>query len=121
MRPWLREVARKLAMNEMRRKRPVALSPHDIEGVVRENGDAGGVAGAAFGEEVAALRACLNGLPAADRAVLAARYEKNRPLAAIAAEVEQTVGYIKQRFFRLRKRLAECIKRRLGLKGGGNV
>jgi RNA polymerase sigma-70 factor, ECF subfamily len=110
MRLWLRDVARKLALNELRRKRPEALDFSGVEPVA--SGPEPGP-GASFEEELAALRKCLAELPEADRQLLASRYQQQEPLEVAAANFSQSVGYLKQRLFRLRKRLAECVRRRL--------
>jgi DNA-directed RNA polymerase specialized sigma24 family protein len=52
-------------------------------------------------------------VPERDRKVLAARYEREEPLESIARQEKQTMGYIKQRLFRLRRRLARCVRSRL--------
>jgi RNA polymerase sigma-70 factor (ECF subfamily) len=118
MRAWLREVARNLAMNELRRKRPerALADVHNSEAGAR-GVDAlaakGNPGETAFDEDLAALRKCLAELGEADRNLLAARYERGEPLEKLAAELTQSVGYLKQRLFRLRKRLGECVQRRL--------
>ncbi len=112
MRLWLREVARRLAMNELRRKRPAVLgSEVDLTALP---GAAAAAPSESFEEELAALRRCLGELGDGDRGVIADRYEKSEPLASIAARCGQTEGYMKQRLFRLRKRLADCVQKRLG-------
>jgi RNA polymerase sigma-70 factor (ECF subfamily) len=118
MRAWLRDVARKLALNELRRKRPEALdlSAAEPAGSAPEAGPR-----ASFEEELAALRRCLAELPDPDRKLLAGRYERQEPLEIAAANLSQTVGYLKQRLFRLRRRLAECVRRRLGTSSGSEV
>lgn len=105
---WFREVARRLAMNELRRKRPLPVSDLEHTVAAREDDDE-----PAFDRELAALRACLAQLPDRDRSILAERYERDRSLADLSDEVGQTVGYLKQRFFRLRRQLEGCIRRRL--------
>jgi len=117
MRLWLREVARRLAMNELRRKRPAALGSDAELAALPAFGspDPGGEPG--FEEELAALRRCLAEVGEDDRSVLNDRYERNEPLASIAARCGQTEGYMKQRLFRLRRRLGECVRRRLAESG----
>jgi RNA polymerase sigma-70 factor, ECF subfamily len=117
MRFWLREVARRLAMNELRRKRPVILGEGTNLAELPGAGSRPPGLEENFDDELAALRKCLNELGDEDRGVLADRYEKSAPLASIAARCRQTQGYMKQRLFRLRKRLGECIRRRM-LPGG---
>jgi RNA polymerase sigma-70 factor (ECF subfamily) len=110
---WLREVARRLAMNELRRKRPAPTAPEELERLIDSDAaHADEAVSDEFGERLAALRACLEDIPVPDRAILAARYENGIPLARIATDNQQSVGYIKQRLFRLRRRLAECVQRK---------
>jgi RNA polymerase sigma-70 factor (ECF subfamily) len=107
-RAWLRQTARYLALNELRRQRPVPVAPADLP----ELSDAHDTP--TFDDELAALRLCVAGLEAGDRELVAARYEEGESLEEFAVRVGQSVGYVKQRLFRLRKRLAECVRRRLG-------
>ena len=115
MRLWLREVARRLAMNELRRKRP---EPLDLA-AAEPAGEAGPAERASFDEELAALRRCLESLVPDDRQLLSARYERGASIEALAAELAQSMGYLKQRLFRLRRRLADCVRRRLAESGAG--
>jgi len=116
MRLWLRDVAKKLALNELRRKRPEAL---DFSGSEPPGGSPEAAPRASFDEELAALRQCLAELAEPDRKLLASRYERQEPLEVAAAGFTQSVGYVKQRLFRLRKRLPDCVGRRLGAREGG--
>jgi len=112
MRLWLREVARRLAMNELRRKRPEAMNLSEAQLAT-----GGEPPRAGFEEELAALRRCLAELAETDRLLLAARYERQAPLEVVAGELAQSIGYLKQRLYRLRKRLAECVRRRMAESG----
>jgi RNA polymerase sigma-70 factor (ECF subfamily) len=118
MRLWLREVARRMAMNELRRKRPHLIGGGADLAAISKPGVAPQESLAVFNDELAALRRCLNDLKEDDRRILAERYERSEPLVSIAARCRQSEGYIKQRLFRLRKRLADCVRKRLG---GGEV
>jgi len=114
LRFWLREVARRLAMNELRRKRPEPLLADELERVLNASvAIEREIPAPAFEEQLSALRACLLGLSENDRSLLAARYEHNETLAMVAVQTQQTVGYLKQRLFRLRSRLAACIRQRM--------
>jgi RNA polymerase sigma-70 factor (ECF subfamily) len=112
---WLREVARRLAIAELRRKRPKAVADFQqlIESVNTSEMDPAPDESAEFNEEVSALRACVEALPEGLREIVALKYEKGNPLAKLAAHTGKTVGYLKQVLFRLRKRLADCVRRRL--------
>jgi RNA polymerase sigma-70 factor (ECF subfamily) len=114
VRTWLHRAARFLALNELRRKRPMPLSPVDIERVCDTSTDfAVDGENADFEEALAALRLCKSELKETDRHLLTARYERRESLETIAVLEQQTVGYLKQRLFRLRLRLRACVKRRL--------
>ena len=118
MRAWLRETARNLAMNELRRKRPAAQALHDSQLAVPAADVPPEVP---LEEELAALHKCLGELAEADRELLAARYERGEPLEKLAAALAQSAGYLKQRLFRLRRRLGQCVKRRLSEKEAGHA
>ncbi len=119
---WLREVAWRLAIAELRRKRPKAVADFEqfIESIDPPETNPAPAESAEFNEEVSALRACIKGLPEGLREIVALKYEKEHALAKLATHTGKTVGYLKQVLFRLRKRLADCIRRRLatGVSGG---
>ncbi len=117
IRPWLRGVARFLALNELRRKRPHSAGDESALNLLCQQPLSSKEDRSDFDEEVSALQTCLKTLKDDDRLLLARRYEKSIPLESIAQKCGQSSGYIKQRLFRLRKRLAECIRRRLGETG----
>jgi RNA polymerase sigma-70 factor (ECF subfamily) len=111
-RRWLREVARRLAIAELRRTRPSTRA--DFERLVDTIAPPSASAPAAeHAEELDALRACVSALPEGLRRIVSMRYERHEPLSTLAARTRKTIGYLKQVLFRLRKRLAECIRRRL--------
>lgn len=112
---WLREVARRLAIAELRRKRPKAVADFEkfIESIDPPMANPAPAEAAEFNEEVSALRACVKALPEGLREIVALKYEKEQPLSKLATRTGKTVGYLKQVLFRLRKRLADCIRRRL--------
>lgn len=61
----------------------------------------------------AALMQCLRGLSSEDRGLLARRYEDGESIAHIAGTTGLTEHTVYRRLSRLRKRLLECINRRL--------
>lgn len=115
MRLWLRETARRLALNEMRRKRPLALEPEMLGAVSTDDSDgpAGEGEGSTYSDELSALRECMADLPEADRTLLAERYEHGTPVAEIAKKMKLSPDYVKLKLFRLRKALGERIKRKV--------
>jgi RNA polymerase sigma-70 factor (ECF subfamily) len=109
---WLREVARRLAIAELRRKRPKTVA--DFEQFVESiHPPETGAPQAEFSDELSALRGCIKALPEELRELVALKYEKGQSLSKLATRTGKTVGYLKQVLFRLRKRLADCIRRRL--------
>lgn len=113
MRLWLRETARRIAMNELRRKRPTALEPEDLNAlpamtVRAQPGDT-----EEYEDELSALRSCMSELPAPDRQLLAERYEAGTPITDIAKRLGMSAEYVKLKLFRLRKVLGERIRRRV--------
>lgn len=114
LRRWLKTVARNLAMNELRKHRPAPVDPADLCRIADSTAVPVDFADEEdLGPKLGALRRCLRELPERDRKVLAARYEREEPLESIARQEKQTMGYIKQRLFRLRRRLARCVRSRL--------
>jgi RNA polymerase sigma-70 factor (ECF subfamily) len=109
---WLREVARRLAIAELRRRRPKTVENFEqfIESIEPSKTD---VPETEFSEEVGALRACIQELPEKQREIIVLKYEKGATLADLSDRTGKTVGYLKQVLFRLRKRLADCVRRRL--------
>ena len=109
---WLREVARRLAIAELRRKRPKTVE--NFEQFIKSiEPSREGVPQIEFNEEVGALRACIQGLPEELREIIVLKYDKGASLADLSGRTGKTVGYLKQVLFRLRKRLADCVRRRL--------
>lgn len=114
---WLRRVARYLALNERRRRRPLPVDPQTLA----ELADMAPRTGVADGDEppferqLAVLRSCLAELATDDRELLEGRYARLAPLATLAQCCDQSPGYVKQRLFRLRRRLGACVRRRLAL------
>jgi RNA polymerase sigma-70 factor (ECF subfamily) len=70
MRLWLRDVARKLALNELRRKRP---EPLDLSRAEPSGASTEAAPRVSFEEELSALRRCLAELAEGDRRLLASR------------------------------------------------
>jgi RNA polymerase sigma-70 factor, ECF subfamily len=60
-----------------------------------------------------ALGRCIEALPARSRELLARRYRADEPVAAIAAQLLQSVGSVKTALCRLRLALAECVRKKL--------
>jgi RNA polymerase sigma-70 factor (ECF subfamily) len=75
--------------------------------------------GALEDERMSALRQCLDTLGAHDRQVVQQRFVEELPLAEIGQGMGKTTEGARQYLFRLRLRLAECVKRRLQFREAG--
>ncbi|MGC6448817.1 MAG: sigma-70 family RNA polymerase sigma factor [Rubripirellula sp.] len=63
-----------------------------------------------FEQRHAALRSCLEKLPAKDREIVHAHYEVGQPLAIVSTKIGRSVGALKQVLFRVRRTLRVCIE-----------
>jgi RNA polymerase sigma-70 factor (ECF subfamily) len=112
--------ARGIAANKILQRRqqdarfPLAFPPETIQAVL-DAYDRTEEANSARGD---ALQACLEELPDKSRRLLAMRYERELKPEAIAQELRGTVDAVYQALSRLRARLEECIRRKLGLVTG---
>jgi RNA polymerase sigma-70 factor, ECF subfamily len=108
---WARGIAAKkvLQMRDKDARFPVAFSPETIEAVLQayDRTDAD--------YRADALRECVRLLPEKARRLLEQRYEQNLPCDEIARASGATVEAVYQNLSRIRGRLEECIRRRLGL------
>ena len=66
-------------------------------------------------EEVAALRACLEQLPAQGREMIRLRYFEDLAPGAIAGRLGRPSDAVRQFLLRLRRTLLECVEGRLGM------
>src|SRR5262249_24774993 len=111
---WARGVAAKkvLQMRDKSARFPVAFAPETSEAVLAayDRTDEGG-------DRAEALRPCVARLPERSRQLLALRYEHNLPCNEIARSSGSTVEAVYQNLSRIRGRLEDCIRRRLGFAG----
>lgn len=109
--PWLLAVARNLAFDHLRRRRPESLDdgPETVTVDATAAGDP--LARLAARERQERIAAALAGLPAADREVLALRFEEDLPLGQVAETLGVPLPTAKARVYRalarLRARLLE--------------
>ena len=104
---WVLGIARKRAIDHLRRRRNIAVALDDLDDVVAEDGRelAERYAGA---HEV---RAALNRLPDAQREVLVLAYFGSFTQSEIATHLGVPLGTVKARSFRGLRRLAEFLSR----------
>jgi RNA polymerase sigma factor (sigma-70 family) len=112
-RAWIRVTARNLTLAEHRRRGRRAILSDAVVDLLdsawREEAD-----GHAYGERLAALRACCEGLPDASQRLLDLRFQENLDGQAIAERIGRPVNTVYVGLSRLYRRLAECVQRRLG-------
>ncbi len=114
--PWLRGIARLVALEHAKRRAraPLASSrvidavERDLAALDRFAGD-GAEPAMGFRERLDALADCLARLPERSAAVVQAAYRDSRPLAAIARDLEEQEEAVKKRLQRARALLADCL------------
>jgi len=114
---WVIQIARRLVANERRkdarRSRLLAGDVTDLLLRLAPEPDAP-AARAERDEEVAALRACLEQLPAHGREMIRLRYFEDLAPGAIAGRLGRPSDAVRQLLLRLRRALLECVEGRLG-------
>jgi RNA polymerase sigma-70 factor (ECF subfamily) len=117
---WLRGIALNHCRNELRQsERQALLRERFVDArraalqaeLVEEEGDA------ADDRRVRALRTCVDGLGEREREVLRLRFVEERPLGEVGGAVSRNAEAVRLFLFRLRGRLADCVRRRLAEEG----
>jgi RNA polymerase sigma-70 factor (ECF subfamily) len=110
---WLRAIARREALNARKKLAKMPLLAEDaIERYYAEPQSE------AESPERQALRACLQLLAGRMSSVIRGYYFEGRPLAELAASMNQTVSAVKQLLYRARLALRDCVRRRLAQESG---
>lgn len=105
---WLSTVARRLLINEFRRRRPLALDAMTFEPVAPASVDDNAA------KIAAVIHRGLAGLPASEAGVLTAFHLDEQPVAAIAAGLRVSERAVEGRLRRARERLRGLIARATG-------
>jgi len=113
---WLRGAARNLVYAWWRRRRRMPQDVADRLKLVADEAD-DALTAAARAEVKAALEHCLGKLPAADRQLVAKRYEEGLRITRIAEQARCNVATLRVRLFRIRQALRRCVDAVLA-KGG---
>lgn len=118
--PWLRGIARNLALNHVRQlaTRPKLTDPQVLAELDRRY-DRFTRPGESFTERLERMRECMQRLPALLREVVELGYAKGMLLAEIAEAVSASEEAVKKRVQRARAALAECIESRFETTGEG--
>jgi len=113
---WLRGIARNLFFNHCRRnkKNPVKVSSETLERAEEVWGGEFLRGGDGF-EAIDALRQCVGGLEEKQRGVLNHFYTQDKSRAELATLYKMSEDGIKSMMRRIRRDLAECIRRRLAV------
>jgi RNA polymerase sigma-70 factor (ECF subfamily) len=108
--PWVRGIARRLALKRLRRHRRLALGlPDDVleslGAAMDQLGD-----GMALDAQKRQLRQCLEGLSERNRELVRLRYFEDQRLDAIAARSKRTLGALYVAFSRIHAALLRCME-----------
>jgi RNA polymerase sigma-70 factor (ECF subfamily) len=107
---WVREIARRVALAELRRHgHGISLDPA-LAGVIVDQVTS---EAAIWENERTALRACLQRLPGDSRRLLAMRYVDDLPSEEIASRIGRSLDGAKSLLKRVRAQILECMRRRL--------
>jgi RNA polymerase sigma-70 factor (ECF subfamily) len=114
--PWLRGIARLIALEYASRGRRVRVAdPSTLDGIERGlaaferfRGDAAEPA-LGFRERLSALEDCLSRLPAMYASTVQAAYRETRPLAEVALALGESEETVKKRLQRARALLEQCL------------
>ncbi len=111
---WVRGITRNLALKAMakQRRRVVPLSGAVLDGL--EAAAAEAEADSEQADNLAALRGCLDQLDGRHRELLTLRYADGMSFAELATRQDSTAGAVQVMVSRLRSKLADCIRLKLG-------
>ncbi|MBI3856316.1 MAG: sigma-70 family RNA polymerase sigma factor [Planctomycetes bacterium] len=117
---WLATIARLLVLVELRKLRREARSRENYLGrVVGQVIEAELEAGSELDEQrVRALRGCVSALPDHLREVVQLRYDRDASIDNISRKVGKSSGAVKVQLFDIRRKLRECVNRKLALQRG---
>ncbi|TWU45109.1 RNA polymerase sigma factor CnrH [Novipirellula aureliae] len=121
--PWLRGIASRLVKAHYRKQKsaPVQLHETVLAVVDRHFENITQMAGDTWDEKVAALHRCVDDLPEKQRGVIRERYFEGMPASQVACQCQISIEACKKRLQRGRAMLAECLKKKGVLDGGGVV
>ena len=117
--PWLRGIARNLARNAARRRHPVSyLSGSALDWVESVYRRIEARPGQAWADRLDALVECLAALVERDRSFISLHYFQGQSYQEISTRLETSVENVRKRLYRVRRRLADCVLRRLEVSDG---
>ncbi len=113
---WLKAIARNMLLSELEIQRREASNRRRYLAHLQATACRDDLSAATGGDRagiVAALRTCLESLPAESRRLISRRYEKPEPLAEIARDLTRSEAGLKVTLFRIRQALRKCVEGRL--------
>jgi len=115
--PWLRTIARNLAVAECRRRnREVATAPEVLQGMEDVFGRLDDTSsGLSWPERSRAVMECLNSLPETLQSSCTLHYLEQKTAKAIAAVLDLSLAAVLKRLQRAREAIADCVSKKLGL------
>ena len=118
---WVAQIARRLIANERRKdSRRSRLLASEVTDLLLQMASEADKATARMekADEFAVLQNCLKQLPPHGREVIRLRYFENQSPGAIASHLGRPSDAVRQLLLRLRRKLLECVERRLGVELG---
>jgi len=117
---WLATIARLLLLVELRKLRREARTRTNYIGqLVGQVLEAEFQAGSELDElRIRALRGCVAGLPEHLREVVQLRYDGDASIEHIAGRVGRSSGAVKVQLFDIRRKLRDCVNRKLAVQRG---
>jgi RNA polymerase sigma-70 factor (ECF subfamily) len=118
---WVGQIARRLIANERRKDaRRSRLLAGEVTDLLLQMSPKGDRVAAKMekDDEFAVLRDCLEQLPPHGREIIRLRYFENLAPGAIASHLGRPSDVVRQLLMRLRRKLLECVERRLGMEIG---
>jgi RNA polymerase sigma-70 factor, ECF subfamily len=113
--PWLRGIARHLALNERRKAaRRARLLDGSLTEVLIVHAEREPEATATAAELLSALNSCLQELPPSGRELLCGRYADGETAESLAARWKTRSDAMRQKLLRLRLLVKGCVERRMG-------
>ncbi len=113
--PWLRGIAGRLVLAHYRQqaRQAEAISPAALEWLESRFAQLQRLDGDTFAEKLAALRACVDALPASFHAPVHLKYFEALGLEETGRTLGLALETVKKRLFRARAKLADCLERKL--------
>jgi RNA polymerase sigma-70 factor (ECF subfamily) len=117
---WLCTIARLMVLGELRKQRREARGREQyLERVVGQAMETELEAGSELDEQrVRALRGCVAALPEHLRAAVELRYDRDASIELISRELGKSEGAVKVQLYDTRRKLRDCVNRKLALQRG---